>query len=117
MRSVQSSGQVIHISRSGAAVVIDDRRGTSAALAVDQARKLIALLDQSLALPDHATCEVGSVASVHGGGLHLTRTTAHLAIRDRRHEHSGWVLVFRDQVLALRDAVAAALGAESPAAV
>jgi hypothetical protein len=83
-------------------------RSSGFMLTLEEARALVALLDA--ALSDNAP--VGLLGVVDGGArqMHVILwSPAALSIREQADRHAGWTLRLRDQALALRDAISAAV--------
>jgi hypothetical protein len=108
---------MLRVLRSPGGVTIADTHALHANHTFDavRARELVELLDTALnADAPHGL--VGSVPTTSGRVLHVLRWPAAVTISDHPEPraHSGWTLRMRDQVEALRDAIAGAAGADAP---
>ena len=107
-----AEGAVLHVGRSGSGVTIAEaaklRNGHE--LPPAEARKLVVLLDEALNPGCGVRGLLGGVTMTNERPLYVKRWAHAVGITTMRDGHSGWSIVMRNQVVALRDAIAAVVG-------
>jgi hypothetical protein len=113
-------GAVVRVVGGGGVVMLTDnpRSGGPTLLSAD-ALELVALLDRTLELRASGAAFdgtlLGSFSAASGGYVHILAFSNSINVHDSPdpHGHSGWTFRFEDQVIALRDAIRAAIGSAS----
>lgn len=112
MARVHLDGNVMQVARSCETVTLGGARGVTGevkTLRLAQAQELCGLLDKAMR-HDTPGGIVGVVLTVDGRRLFVKRSAAAVSLTDHPREHAAWTARLLDQVQALRDAIADALG-------